>query len=107
MTLAPKINSAWKGSRTSFLKDSEVDLVLLDMNSPEYPIWVWILFFATVLTALFVDLVIVNRRTHAPSRRETLVWSSVWISLALLFNAFILWQFGLGDAKLFFTVYLI
>jgi tellurite resistance protein TerC len=77
------------------------------MNSPEYPIWVWILFFAMVFAALFVDLVIVNRRTHAPSRKETLIWSGVWISLALLFNAFILWQFGLGKAKLFFTGYLI
>ena len=55
----------------------------------EYPFWVWITFFAVVLTALFVDVGIVNRKSHAPSRKETLIWSAVWISLALLFNVFI------------------
>lgn len=59
------------------------------MIAIEYPYWVWITFFAVVLTALFVDIGIVNRRSHAPSRKETLVWSAVWISLALLFNVFI------------------
>ncbi len=73
----------------------------------EYPLWVWITFFAVVLAALAIDLGIANRRAHAPTRRETLVWSAVWISLALLFNLFILWQFGTLKAKEFFTGYLI
>ncbi|MGC2238712.1 MAG: TerC family protein [Pyrinomonadaceae bacterium] len=73
----------------------------------EYPFWVWIFFFAVVLLALGVDLGIANRRAHAPTRRETLAWSAVWISLALLFNAFIYWQFGGFKAKEFFTGYLI
>lgn len=77
------------------------------MNTIEYPYWVWITFFAVVLTALFVDVGIVNRRSHAPSRKETLVWSTVWISLALLFNCFILFQFGTFKAKEFLTGYLI
>jgi tellurite resistance protein TerC len=73
----------------------------------EYPLWVWIFFFSVVLVALFVDVGIVNRTAHTPSRRETFTWSTVWISLALLFNVFVLWQFGLNHAKLFFTGYLI
>lgn len=77
------------------------------MNSVEYPLWVWILFFSVVLVALFVDIGIVNRKSHAPTRKETFVWSAVWVSLALAFNAFILWQFGVNQAKLFFTGYLI
>jgi tellurite resistance protein TerC len=86
------------------------------MNAIEYPFWVWIFFFAVVLVALFVDIGIVNRKSHAPSRKETLVWSVVWVSLALLFNAFIYWHVGthnqnwdLGaqQAKLFLTGYLI
>lgn len=59
------------------------------MNVIEYPYWVWITFFVVVLTALFVDIGIVNRSSHAPSRKETIIWSVVWISLALLFNVFI------------------
>lgn len=77
------------------------------MTGVEYPIWVWLTFFAVVLTALFVDIGIVNRNSHAPSRRETLLWSAVWISLALIFNGFVLWQFGSFKAKEFFTGYLI
>jgi len=77
------------------------------MTPMEYPLWVWILFFAVVLTALFVDIGIVNRKSHAPTRRETLVWSAVWISLALLFCGFIYSQFGVYKAKEFLTGYLI
>jgi tellurite resistance protein TerC len=57
----------------------------------EFPYWVWITFFGVVLTALFVDIGIVNRRSHAPSRRETIVWSTIWVSLALIFNGFVFW----------------
>lgn len=73
----------------------------------EYPYWVWIFFFVTVLAALFVDIGIVNRRSHAPSHRETIIWSVVWVSLALAFNGFIFSQFGAFKAKEFFTGYLI
>jgi tellurite resistance protein TerC len=77
------------------------------MHTFEYPYWVWILFFSIVLIALFIDIGIVNRKSHVPTRRETFAWSAVWVSLALGFNVFILWQFGLTQAKLFFTGYLI
>lgn len=77
------------------------------MNSVEYPYWVWIFFFAVVLVALFVDIGIVNRTSHAPSRKETLVWSAVWVSLALAFDGFIYSQFGPFKAKEFLTGYLI
>lgn len=64
------------------------------MTSIEYPFWVWIFFFTVVLIALFVDIGIVNRSAHVPSRKETISWSIVWISLALLFNVFVYWQVG-------------
>ena len=82
----------------------------------EYPLWAWLTFFVTVLAALAVDLGIANRNAHAPTRRETIVWSVVWVSLALLFNGFIYWMvnnhFGdhalaLTKGKEFFTGYLI
>ena len=82
----------------------------------EYPSWAWIVFFVTVLIALFVDVAIVNRHSHAPTRRETFMWSAVWVSLALSFNVFIYWMINnhFGDhalamlkTKEFFTGYLI
>jgi len=77
------------------------------MTTIEYPFWVWVFFFAVVLTALFIDVGIVNRRSHIPTRKETLRWSAVWVSLALAFCGFVFWQFGLAHAKLFLTGYLI
>jgi tellurite resistance protein TerC len=77
------------------------------MTSIEYPFWVWVSFFSVVLIALFVDIGIVNRRSHAPTRKETIVWSIIWVSMALGFDAFILWQFGAFKAKEFLTGYLI
>lgn len=85
------------------------------MNGVEYPLWVWTAFFVTVLVALFVDIGIVNRKAHVPSRRETFAWSIVWVSLALGFNVFIYYvvsgvagpEMGLFKAKEFFTGYLI
>jgi tellurite resistance protein TerC len=63
--------------------------ILLFMNAVEFPLWVWIFFFSVVLVALFVDIGIVNRHAHVPTRKETVGWSIVWVSLALSFNAFI------------------
>src|SRR5688572_21617163 len=86
------------------------------MTSIEHPLWVWLVFFVTVLVALFVDIGIVNRKPHVPSRKETFSWSIVWVSLALAFNGFIYWSVGsrtgdwglaLSQAKLFLTGYLI
>ena len=77
------------------------------MNAIEYPFWVWIAFFAVVLAALFVDVGIVNRRSHAPTRKETFIWSVVWVSLAFAFDGFIFSQFGGHKAKEFLTGYLI
>lgn len=86
------------------------------MTSIEHPLWVWITFFSIVLVALFVDIGIVNRKPHAPTRKETVGWSIVWVSLALAFNVFVYWQVGhhyndwdlaLAQAKLFLTGYLI
>lgn len=77
--------------------------------------WVWIFFFAVVFAALFVDVGIVNRHAHTPTRRETFIWSAVWISLALAFDGFIYWVVsnyydsaaGLHKATEFFTGYLV
>lgn len=77
------------------------------MNAIEYPIWVWTVFFAVVFVALFVDLGIANRRSHAPTRKETIAWTLVWLSLAAAFNVFIYWQFGGFKGKEFLTGYLI
>ncbi|MEZ5345594.1 MAG: TerC family protein [Pyrinomonadaceae bacterium] len=72
-----------------------------------YELWHWLVFFAIVFAALFVDIGIVNRKSHAPSRKETVIWSCIWVSIACLFGGFVFWELGAFKAKEFFTGYLI
>lgn len=57
----------------------------------------WIGFTAFVLAMLAVDLGLFHRRPHMVSIRESLIWSGVWIALAMGFNAGI--YFTLGPVK--------
>jgi TerC family integral membrane protein len=49
----------------------------------------WVGFNVFVLAMLALDLGVFHRKAHAVSGREALVWSVVWISLALTFNTII------------------
>jgi len=55
----------------------------------EGPIWLWVGFNLFVLLMLAVDLGVFHRKTHVVSGKEALLWSLVWISLSLVFNAVI------------------
>ena len=44
----------------------------------------WIVFGILILVMLILDLGVFHRRAHAVKIKEALIWSSVWISLALL-----------------------
>lgn len=50
------------------------------------PWWAWLGFHVFVFAMLALDLEVFNRKAHAPSVKEAAVWSSVWITLALVFN---------------------
>ena len=50
-------------------------------------IWFWVAFIAFVLAMLSLDLGVFNRRPHVVGAKEALVWTGVWVSLALLFAA--------------------
>ncbi len=70
-------------------------------------LWLWAGFNLFVLAMLALDLGVFHRKAHAVSLREATVWSGVWISLALLFNAGI-WYFRGSEAGVqFLTGYLI
>ncbi len=83
----------------------------------EETIWLWIGFNLFILLMLALDLGVFNRKSHVVSSREAIIWSLVWISLSLIFNAIIyfFWDkmvpssmYSNGEAALaFFTGYLI
>jgi tellurite resistance protein TerC len=49
--------------------------------------WFYAGFTLFVLVLLSLDLGVFHRKAHAVSFRESAIWSGVWVSLALLFNA--------------------
>jgi tellurite resistance protein TerC len=68
---------------------------------------VWAGFIAFVLAMLALDLGVLQRRAHPPSFRESLLWSCVWIGLALLFNVGVYYWHGSVPAMQFLAGYLI
>jgi tellurite resistance protein TerC len=67
----------------------------------------WILFLTGVAALLALDLGIFQRRAHAVSVREAALWSVIWVTLSLLFNAFVWWRAGSEHGLDFFTAYLV
>lgn len=66
----------------------------------------WTVFGLLFGVMLAVDLG-ANRKGHEVSFREALIWSIVWISLALIFNAGIYFTMGTEKALEFFSGYVI
>jgi len=70
-------------------------------------IWLWVGFNIFVLAMLALDLGVFHRKAHAVSLKEALIWSVVWITLAMVFNAGLYIFSGSEPALQFFTGYLI
>lgn len=90
------------------------------MNEITFPLWAWGSFAVFIFAMLSIDLGLFNRKAHAPSYKETVGWSVVWVSLALIFNVLLYFyakEYFVGDANAsakawnvavqFFTGYLI
>ncbi len=46
----------------------------------------WILFNVFVVLMLVLDLGVFHKKTHEVKMKEALIWSGVWVALALIFN---------------------
>jgi len=67
----------------------------------------WAIFALIVVAMLVIDLGIFHRKAHALHFREALVWSMVWIVLALVFNVGIFFAYGSQRGLEFLAAYLI
>ncbi|EQB62888.1 MAG: hypothetical protein RBG1_1C00001G0467 [candidate division Zixibacteria bacterium RBG-1] len=67
----------------------------------------WVIFNLFILALLALDLGVFHRREHEVRFKEALIWSFVWIALALIFNAGIYFWKGQKLALEFLTGYLI
>ena len=57
---------------------------------------VWGIFIAFVLLLLFLDLAVFNKKAHEIKTKEAAIFTTVWVSIALLFSLVIYWLFSQG-----------
>jgi tellurite resistance protein TerC len=67
----------------------------------------WVGFLALVLGMLAIDLGIFHREAHEVTKKESLIWTGVWVGLALLFNAGVFWRMGNEAGIQWFTGYVV
>lgn len=67
----------------------------------------WIGFHVFVLAMLALDLGVFHKKEHAVSVKESLIWTGVWVSLALLFNYGVYHYMGERHAYEFLTAYVL
>jgi tellurite resistance protein TerC len=67
----------------------------------------WIVLAVTIGTVLTLDLLVFNRRAHAPSFREAAVFSIFYIALGLTFGALVFMTRGAEDGTAYLAGYLL
>lgn len=67
----------------------------------------WAIFGIAITAMLFIDLFVVNRKSHAISVKEALKWVAIWVGAALIFCAGIFFLMGRVKALEFLTGYIL
>jgi tellurite resistance protein TerC len=70
-------------------------------------IYFWIGFHIFIFIMLALDLGVFHKKSHKVPVKEALIWSLVWITLALIFNFFVYLELGKTKALEFLTGYVI
>ena len=70
-------------------------------------IYFWIGFHLFIFAMLALDLGVFNKRPHKIAVREALLWTTIWILLAIIFNVFVYIEFDKTRALEFLTGYVI
>jgi tellurite resistance protein TerC len=72
----------------------------------DVPLWAWVLTIGVIVAMLVFDFVGHVRRPHAPTLRESAIWSAVYVGIAVLFGLLILWFYGAEYGGEYFAGYL-
>ena len=67
----------------------------------------WVLFLLFLITMLTIDLGVFNKKSHTIGYKEALLFSAVWITLALIFNFGVFRYMGNQKGMEFLTGYLL
>jgi len=71
------------------------------------PLWMWGLFIGVVITLLAFDLGLFHRKQKEISVKESLIFSGFYISMGLLFGAWVWYQLGAQSGEEYLTGFLI
>ncbi len=69
--------------------------------------WVWLVFIGIVVTLLAFDLGVLHKDDHEIDVKESLLLSAGYISVALIFGAWVTWYFGAQSGMEYYTGFLI
>jgi len=71
------------------------------------PVWVWLAFIGVVAALLAFDLGVLHRDDHEIGVRESLLLSAGYITVAVLFGAWVWWYLGAQSGMEYYTGFLI
>jgi tellurite resistance protein TerC len=72
----------------------------------DVPFWVWAVTVAAIVGMLVFDFLGHVRTPHAPTLRESAIWSAVYVGLAIVFGLLVLWFSGAEFAGEYFAGYI-
>lgn len=71
------------------------------------PTWLWLVFAASVIFFLALDLFVMHRGAHRISLKEALWANALWVAIGLGFGLVVLWQLGGQSAGEYYAGYLL
>ncbi|MGY2082549.1 TerC family protein [Blastococcus sp. SYSU DS0539] len=71
----------------------------------DVPFWVWAITVGAIVGMLVFDLVGHVRTPHAPTLRESAIWSAAYVGIAIVFGFLVWWGWGAGFAGEYFAGY--
>ena len=72
----------------------------------DVPFWAWAVTIAVIVGMLVFDFVGHVRDPHAPTLRESAIWSAAYVAIAVVFGLLILWFYGAEYAGEYFAGYI-
>jgi tellurite resistance protein TerC len=71
------------------------------------PAWIWLSFIGIVITLLALDLGVLHKNEREIEVKESLLLSAGYISIALIFGAWVWWYMGAPSGMAYYTGFLI
>jgi tellurite resistance protein TerC len=80
---------------------------MLALTFLEKPLWMWLAFLGVVLVLVVFDLGVLQRTAKEITIRASLRLSAFYVSMGVLFGAFVWWQLGAQAGKDYYTGFVI